>query len=200
MPTPASGPTDPLGQALTASGWRLISAAHTALYVEPDVWSSADGQVMLSAHRARDGFHLITLHAPRTPQETEDPLWQIGGGPVPATIALAMAHAALAPPGSADHAATLTKNGWVLDPEHTLAKSLPGLEAWIGPATDGDPTRSWSAFRFPMPTEELSTWTVKGAHAGTECSLLATAATPPQVIAAAATSDLPDTARKQAQT
>jgi hypothetical protein len=192
MPTP-SVPADPLGQALTESGWTRSSTEHPALFIDPEakIWNSPDGAVMLSAHGERDGGHLISLYAPRNPEETEDPLWQIGGGPLPASTALAMARAALTPPRSGGHTAALTEAGWTLAPEHILSVSVAGLESWIGPAVDHEATAFWYAFRFPMPTEELSTWTVKGAHAGTECVLVATAATPPKVIAAAATCKAP---------
>ncbi|ACU72929.1 hypothetical protein Caci_4064 [Catenulispora acidiphila DSM 44928] len=181
-------PADPLGRALAEYGWTISSTDHPAQVFDPEarIWNSPDTQLMLSAHGERDGRHMITLYAPRAPQETEDPLWQVGGGPVPVATALAMARAALTAPAEQDHAAALTATGWTLAPEHVLSVSIAGLESWIGPAVDDEPTGFWAAFRFPMPTDELSTWTVKGAHGGTECSLIATAATPGEVIAAAA--------------
>ena len=186
-------PGDPLGQALAASGWTRSNTEHPAMFIDPDtkIWNSPDGEVMLSAHDERDGRHMISLYAPQTPEETGDPLWQIGGGPLPVPTALVMARAALAPPRPGGHTSALGEAGWTLAPEHILSISVAGLESWIGPATDHETTTFWCAFRFPMPTEELSTSTVKGAHAGTECSLLATAATPAQVIAAAATFEPP---------
>jgi len=188
-----SNPDDPLGLALAAARWTPSSAEHPARDFDPGarVWNSPDGRVMLAAHGIRDGRALISLYAPRAPNDNHDPLWQIGGGPLPVPTALAMAHAAATAPESSGHASALTEAGWTLAPEHTLSVSVVGLESWIGPATDFEATTFWAAFRFPMPTEELSTWTVKGAHAGTECSLLATAATPGQVIAAAAAYELP---------
>lgn len=189
MQPEASHQADPLGRALAESGWTPSSSDHPARAFDPKakVWNSPDTQVMLAAHGAHDGRHLIGLYAPRVPEESEDPLWQISGGPLPMATALAMARAALTAPPGAGHAAALAEAGWTLAPEHVLSVSIAGLESWIGPATDAESTSFWCAFRFPMPTEELSTWTVKGAHAGLECSLLATAATPGQVIAAAAT-------------
>src|SRR5690349_16771888 len=128
MPTP-SVPADPLGQALAQSGWTRSSTEHPALFIDPDakIWNSPDGAVMLSAHGARDGRHMINLYAPRTSKETEDPLWQIGGGPLPVPTALAMARAALTPPVRAGHAAALGEAGWTLAPEHVLSVSVAGL-------------------------------------------------------------------------
>jgi hypothetical protein len=180
-------PDDPLGANLTTSGWTLSRAEHPAREFDPQarLWNSPGGKMMLAAHGIRDGLALISLYAPHKPDDAHDPLWQINGGPVPLQAALAMAAAALQPPLPGGHTAGFAAAGWTLDPEHILATAVPGLQAWIGPTSAAEPAGTWSAFLFPMPTPELSTWTVKGAHAGRECSLLATANTPAHVITAA---------------
>lgn len=174
---------DPVGRELAGSGWTPTHADHPNRDLDPGLraWQSPDRRLLLFASSPRSAGHLIGLVAPHAPGQTEKPLWQINGGPVPAPVAAAMARAAATAPERADD---LAAAGWSRDPDSELSFAIAGLTAWTGPApSDGD--RSWSAVLFPMPTAALSLWTVKGAHGGQDCTLMATADTPAHVIAAA---------------
>jgi hypothetical protein len=183
MTTPRYGP---VGRVLAESGWTPSDPEHPARYLDrrADAWASPDQKLLMIVSGPRSAGHLIGLLAPSDPGHTEHPLWEINGGPVPAPVAVAVARAATEPtPGGLG--APLSACGWTRAPQDALSEAIPGLVAWTGPALGGG-DRSWSAVLFPMPTRELSLWTVKGAHDGHDCTLMASADTPAHVIAAAA--------------